>query len=191
RRAHRTGQERRLDDRATDRAALGGPERLLHRLDLELALPHLLEVLGRAEEHVEKRAEERREDPERHGHCEKPRILDPAARVLVDPEGRGEPKDDEEEEEDVADDEPDVGVEKVLEASEEVVRVGRRLRQKLHRGHKRIFPTSHPAPNETATIATRTNAASTKTLSRSPTLLMVRERAVGLWSGRRADTRSP
>ena len=98
-----TGQARKVVDLgAADRAALAAVEALLHRLDLELALAHVLEVLGRAEEHVEERPEEGREDAERDGHREEPRVLDPALRVLVDPEGRREPEDDDEEEEDVA-----------------------------------------------------------------------------------------
>ena len=51
---------------AADRAVqVAAAEPLLHRADLELALAHVLEVLGRAEEHVDHRAEER-DDPE-HG----------------------------------------------------------------------------------------------------------------------------
>src|SRR5688572_23938541 len=43
RRADRAGEKLRLDDGPADRAAVGLPERVFHRLDLELALPHVLE----------------------------------------------------------------------------------------------------------------------------------------------------
>ena len=63
RRADRADEERRLDLGAADRAVQVAPgEPLLHRLDLELALAHVLEVLGRPEEHVDQRADERRDE---------------------------------------------------------------------------------------------------------------------------------
>src|SRR5262245_8614869 len=62
--ADRADEVRRLDPGATDRAALVELcEPLLHRLDLELALARILEILGRPEEHVDDRAEEGREEP--------------------------------------------------------------------------------------------------------------------------------
>ena len=55
-----TGQTRKrlVDVGAADRAVLlsAAAEALLHRLDLELPLAHVLEVLGRTEEHVDERA---------------------------------------------------------------------------------------------------------------------------------------
>ena len=86
---------------------------LLHRLDLELALAHVLDVLGRPEEHVDERPEERRDDARGRRPSRGARVLDPAARVLVDPERRREPEDDDEEDRDVPDEEPDLGVEEV------------------------------------------------------------------------------
>src|SRR5688500_8490442 len=59
RRADWAREELRLDDRATDGAPRCLAERLLHRLDLELPLAHVLEILRRPEEHVEQRPEER------------------------------------------------------------------------------------------------------------------------------------
>src|SRR5712691_4171866 len=60
RRADGTDQEFVGDLRATDRAVeVAAREPLLHRLDLELALTHVLEVLRRAEQHVDERAEVR------------------------------------------------------------------------------------------------------------------------------------
>ena len=56
----------RSTSRAADRAAqVAGAEPLLHRLDLELALAHVLEVLRRPEEHVDQRPDERRRSPDR------------------------------------------------------------------------------------------------------------------------------
>src|SRR5437867_11837046 len=53
RRADRTDEKLRRDLRAADRAVqVAAGEPLLHRLDLELALAHVVEVLRRPEEHV-------------------------------------------------------------------------------------------------------------------------------------------
>ena len=71
-------------------------EPLLHRLDLELALARVLEVLGRAEEHVDDRPEERREEADERREPDEPRIRDPAARVLERPVRGREPEDDDE-----------------------------------------------------------------------------------------------
>ena len=55
----------------TDRAAkIDRRDALLHRLDLEVPLAHVLEVLGRAEEHVDEHPEVR--DDQRDEHREKP-----------------------------------------------------------------------------------------------------------------------
>src|SRR5713101_3376235 len=56
RRADRAHEEARVDLRPADRAhEVAAREAVLHRLDLELALAHVLEVLGRPEEHVHER----------------------------------------------------------------------------------------------------------------------------------------
>ena len=74
RRADRAHEEVGVDRATADRALLLTLiEPPLHRLDLELALAHILEVLGRAEEHVDERPEERRDradhrrDPDQRG----------------------------------------------------------------------------------------------------------------------------
>ncbi len=91
--------------------------------------------------------EERREDPERDGDRDQPRVLDPPPCVLVHPVRGREPEGDGEEDRDVADDEPDVRVEEVSDALEEVVvRSGGRLLGQQHRlgyslPQSRILPT--------------------------------------------------
>ena len=65
---------------------------LLDREDLELALADVLEVLRRPEEHVDERAEERRDRSEERRDPDEPRVLDPPARVLEDPVRRREPR---------------------------------------------------------------------------------------------------
>src|SRR5689334_14393632 len=60
RRAHGADEELLLDLGATDGAAqVARAEPLLHCLDLEFALAHVLEVLRRTEEHVDQRPNER------------------------------------------------------------------------------------------------------------------------------------
>ena len=54
---------------------------LLHRLDLELPLAHVLEVLGRPEEHVDQCADEGRDQPEHGRRAHEPWIFDPPPRV--------------------------------------------------------------------------------------------------------------
>jgi hypothetical protein len=78
----------------------------------------VLEVLRRTEEEIEDRPEEGWHQSEEARHCDEPGILDPPVGVLVDPVGRREPQDDDEEDGEVAGDRPRVGVE---EASEQVV----------------------------------------------------------------------
>ena len=72
---------------------LAQAEPLLHRLDLELALAHVLEVFRRTKEHVDDHADERRTS---RGSSPSRRATDrdPPPRVLVDPEGDGEPEDE-------------------------------------------------------------------------------------------------
>ena len=57
----------------------------LHRLDLQLALPHVLEVFRRPEEHVDQSAQVRRDQAQDDRHRNEHRIFDSALRVLVDP----------------------------------------------------------------------------------------------------------
>src|SRR2546430_15304322 len=114
RRADRTDEELRRDLRPADRAVqVTAREPLLHRLDLELALAHVLEVLRRPEEHVDQRPDEGRHEPEQRRHRDEPRILDPAPGVLVDPERDREPEDADEEQRQVPDHRPGAGAEEV------------------------------------------------------------------------------
>src|SRR3954469_17282494 len=163
RRAHGTDEKVRADLRAADRAvevAAGQP--LLHRLDLELALPHVLEVLRRAEEHVDEGPDERRDKPEHDGHRDQDRVLDAALRVLVHPVADGEPENDQEENEQVSDDLPGPGGKEVVDPTERAC------------DHRRILPIKYPARNASPTIATSTNVANAKTVSLSPTFAIVR-----------------
>ena len=95
-----TGQTRKSSStsaRQTGQCRSRAAEALLHRLDLELALAHVLEVLGRPEEHVDQRPDERRSTPSRVETHDEQRILDPAPRVLVHPVDGRDPEDDHEE----------------------------------------------------------------------------------------------
>ena len=97
RRTDGTDEIRGLDAGTTDGAALIElPEPLFHGLDLELALARVLDVLGRPEEHVDDRPEERWEKADDRRQRHEPRVLDPAARVLERPVGGREPEDDDE-----------------------------------------------------------------------------------------------
>src|SRR6185503_7431812 len=118
RRADRADEEAHLDLGAADRAMhVAARQALLHRLDLELALAHVLEVLGRPEEHVDQRADEGRDQPEHGRYPDEPRIFDPPPRVLEDPERRRQPEDCDEEQRQVA----DHGPRAVAEEAEESV----------------------------------------------------------------------
>jgi hypothetical protein len=57
-------------------------------------------------------------EPEQRRHADEPRILDPAARVLVDPERERQPEDGGEEQHQVPDQEPGTGGEEVVRAAE-------------------------------------------------------------------------
>ena len=94
---------------------------LLHGADLQLALADVLDVLGRAEEEIDDRADEGRDEAEDGRHRHEPRILHAPARILVDPVGSREPEDGDEEDGQVADDHPGAGVEEVVDSSEQVV----------------------------------------------------------------------
>jgi hypothetical protein len=89
---------------------LGKP--LLHRLYLEIAFAHVLEVLRRPEEEVDDRAEERREEPDHCGERDEPWLLDAATRVLERPERGREPEHDE-------DDDPEVPGERPVRVGKE------------------------------------------------------------------------
>src|SRR6266568_1104841 len=98
RRADRTDEEFVRDLRPADRTVEVAPrEPLLHRLDLELPLPHVLEILRRPEEHVDQRADVGNDETDRDGGCDQDRIFDPPLGVLVDPVADGEPERDQEE----------------------------------------------------------------------------------------------
>src|SRR5437016_2548362 len=119
---------------------------LLDRLDLELALTHVLEILGRTEEHVHERSGERQHETEQRRNPDEPRILDAAARVLEDPVGERDPEDRGEDDEQVAGFDP---------------------------RHRRTLPIRYPAANAPPTITTSTTAAKAKTPSFSLTLWVV------------------
>ena len=76
-------------------ARLGG-------LHLQLALAHVLQVLGRAQDHVDDRAHER-EQRRRRGTADEHRILDPAPRVGVRPVDQRQVQDDDEQDQQVDD----------------------------------------------------------------------------------------
>ena len=102
-RADRAQQEIVLDLGAAHRAAqVAAAEPPLHRLDLELALPYVLEVLRRPEQHVDQRPDEGDEAEQRRDPDEQ-RVGDPAPSVLVDPVDGRQPEDEHEEERQVAD----------------------------------------------------------------------------------------
>ena len=95
-----TGQTRKsvVDLGTADRALqVAAAEPLLHRPDLELALAHVLEVLGRAEEHVDQRADERRSTPSSVATQTSSVSSIRRRRVLEDPVDGREPEDDHEE----------------------------------------------------------------------------------------------
>src|SRR5215207_2476062 len=153
RRADGTDEKRHVDLGPADRAVeVAHREPLLHRLDLELAFAHVLEVLRRPEEHVDDRPEEGRDRAEHRGHADHPRVLDPAPCVLVDPVGRCDPEHEEEEEREVPGDDQEVGVE----------------------SHRSSFPTRYPTPNAAPTIARITNAANATTVSCSTSFVTLR-----------------
>ena len=127
-RADRADEEVLVDLGPADRAVqIAGAEPLLHRPDLELALAHVLEVLGRPEQHVDERADERDEAERGRDPDEQP-VLDAAPRVLVDPVDGRDPEDDHEEDREVPDHVPRRRVEEVVDAAEG------------GRGHRRILP---------------------------------------------------
>src|SRR5262249_48385980 len=116
---------------------------LLHRLHLELPLAHVLEVLGGAEEHVDERAEERRDQPANRRGCDPQQNLDPPPGALVRREAQAQPEHEGEEGEAVED--------RVLSAGAE--EAGER--------HRRILPIIQPAAKAEPIAAAR--AAATRT----------------------------
>ena len=115
RRAHGADEEAGLDRGAAHGTTFVRRAQRLERLHLELALAHLVQVLGRPEEHVDDGADEGRHEAEHRRHRDEPGILDAAPRVLVRPVADREPEDDEEEEQEVARDGHVCGVEEVGE----------------------------------------------------------------------------
>src|SRR4249919_4365191 len=95
-------------------------EALFHRLDLELALTYVLQVLRRPKEHVDEGTHEGRHQPEHRRRAHEPRILDPPPRVLVHPVPDREPEDDDEENQQVLDERPRARAEEVVEPPEEI-----------------------------------------------------------------------
>src|SRR5690349_6882046 len=82
---------------------VGRVDAILDRLDLELALAHVLEVLGRPEEHVDERADVRDHERDEHRETDEQRVFHPALRVLVRPKAEAEPEDEGEEEQAIED----------------------------------------------------------------------------------------
>ena len=98
RRADRADEERRLDGGAADRAVQvalrqAAPPSRGSRARAR-ARPRGTRAAGRR---VDDRPDERRDQPEHRRHGDEPRVLDPAASVLVDPVGGREPEDGDEE----------------------------------------------------------------------------------------------
>ena len=156
RRADRAREVRRLDLRAADRAALVDlREPLLHRLDLELALARVLEVLGRPEEHVDDRPEERREQADERREADEPRVLDAPPRVLERPVRRREPEDDDEPDPEVAKERP-VGI------------VERELGERHGDGHSRSLPIPYPTRERDPDDRRRRAARRTRAPSAAP-----------------------
>ena len=70
------------------------PQARLGRLHLELALAHVVEVLGRAHDHVDDRADEREEQRRERRAADEHRVVDPPAGVGVRPVHEREPDHD-------------------------------------------------------------------------------------------------
>src|SRR5262249_27581706 len=152
RRADRAHEVVRPDGRAAHRALLLVlAQAALDRLDLELALVHVREVLGRPEEHVDERAEEGRDRAHERREPDEHRLGDTAAGVLPDPVDRREPEDDHEQNTNRANHGPRLGVEEVVHAPEDT------------RDHSSILPSTHPAINASPTQKTSKTAAKRKT----------------------------
>src|SRR5712691_9814915 len=142
-RADGTHEELVRDFRAAHGAKeIAAREPFLHRLDLELALSHVLQILGWAEQHVDERADVGRNQTEDDRHRDQHRILDAALCILVDPVPDREPEDDQEEEQQVPDDRPRAGGEEVMDTAEGACN-----------DHRRILPIRYPARNPSPTIA--------------------------------------
>ena len=99
--AARAAQERLLDLEAAvlAREALHLREAGLGGGDLELALVHVVEVLGRADDRVDDGADEREEQRGRRGAGHEHDVVDPPAGVRVGPERERQPERDQDEDE--------------------------------------------------------------------------------------------
>src|SRR5581483_8979984 len=151
RRADGADEERRLDGGAADRAlALSGRQPLLDRADLEIPFPHLVEILGRAEEHVDQRADERQRERDQRRERDQPPVGDAPPRVLVRPERDGEPEDDADRDQARARERPGAGGEEVGE---------RWVRQEGGRHYNSSLPIMYPAVNVNPTKAPRMTTA--------------------------------
>src|SRR5215212_332806 len=92
--AARTAQEVLLDVKVAVGAylTLELSEACLGGLDLDLSLVDVLEVLGRAHDHVDDRADEREDERRDGGRAHEHRVGDPAARIRVRVEGERQPE---------------------------------------------------------------------------------------------------
>src|SRR5262249_26519231 len=120
-------------------ANLGAAEPALDRLDLEVALTDVLEVLGRPEEHVDERAEERWKCPDQRREGDQQRALDPPARVLQDPRDRREPEEQDDGGADGLDGRPGARMEEIVHSRENAP------------AQRKNLPMSQPAANASPT----------------------------------------
>jgi len=115
--AHAVGADQELvfDLGLAEWAASVLSQTLLQRAHLELALVHVLEVLGRTHDGVDEETEGTENEPGQHGHGDDHLVVDPAARVLEDPVGATEPQHDDQEPEHHLDEMPSRRLEEVLD----------------------------------------------------------------------------
>ena len=101
-----TGQTRKLGSTSawqTGQLMSAPARRCLDRADLELPLAPVVDVLRRAEEHVDERPDERREQPDERRKPDEERLFDAPLRVAVRPEAEREPEHDRQNDEQVED----------------------------------------------------------------------------------------
>ena len=97
---------------------MGARELLLESLQLDAPRAGVGEGLGRPEEEVDDRADERRRKPQQRGEGDEKRVADPPAGVPVHPVGEAEPEDDREGDGGVPGDDEAGRVKEVVEARE-------------------------------------------------------------------------
>src|SRR5262249_38986022 len=132
--------------------------------------------LGRAEEHVHERADERRHETDQRAERDEERVGDATPRVLEHPEADGEPEDDSDRDQARARVRPRTGVEEV---GRQHGRHGRR------RHYNSSLPIKYPAVNASPTKSTSAIATNRKTLRRGPRW------ATGPRAGRATRSRGP